>query len=95
MLTRACLYEYQAKLSLIGRHDLPELRDTDIGWCLAADGALKNTEPEGEHAKQRIEAANNLLRQMIKDHAGTPYEILARRNLRQNLGLVWKPLPPG
>ncbi len=47
---------------------------------------------EGKEAKERVKKAKEILESLSKDHKGTPYEILAKRELFTSLGLEWQPL---
>lgn len=83
----AFIYEYQSMLGQM-RKELPP-RDAKIhnGWRLAAQPRLSGD------AKGKKMAQNSLkgLDKIIKDHAGTPWEILAKREKLTALGLEWQP----
>jgi Caspase domain len=82
----AYLFEYQSMLGQM-RKELPP-RDTALqgGWRLAAQTSL-NGDSTG---KKMANNSRKVLEKMIKDHAGTPWEVLAKREKLTALGLEWK-----
>jgi uncharacterized caspase-like protein len=83
----AFLYEYQSMLGQM-RKELPP-RDMALhgGWRLAA-----TTNLQGDSAgKKLFKDSRKILDKLIKDHAGTPWEVLAKREKLTALGLEWKP----
>jgi hypothetical protein len=80
----AYLYEYDSALGEM-RKDLPEPGPN--GWRLASQKKLQG-DPAGR--KLANESAK-LLDKIAKDHAGTPWEVLAKRDRLSNLGLKWQP----
>lgn len=83
----AYLYEYQSMLGQM-RKELPP-RDPSLhgGWKLAATTSLT-----GDSAGKKLAASSRkTLDKIIKDHAGTPWEVLAKREKLTALGLEWKP----
>ncbi len=83
----AFLYEYQSMLGQM-RKELPP-RDPMLhgGWRLAA-----TTNLQGDSAgKKLFKDSRKILDKLIKDHAGTPWEVLAKREKLTALGLEWKP----
>ena len=56
------------------------------GWRLASKKKLQG-DNEG---RKRLKDAEKLLDKLIADYAGTPWEILARREKMTALGLEWK-----
>jgi hypothetical protein len=83
----AFLYEYQSMLGQM-RKELPP-RDPMLhgGWRLAATTTL-----QGDSAgKKLFKDSRKILDKLIKDHAGTPWEVLAKREKLTALGLEWKP----
>jgi hypothetical protein len=83
----AYLYEYQSMLGQM-RKEFPR-RDPALhgGWRLAAQ-----TELTGDATGKRLARnARKLLDQLIGQHRGTPWEVLAKREKLTALGLEWKP----
>jgi hypothetical protein len=83
----AYLYEYQSMLGQM-RKELPP-RDADLhgGWKLAATTSLT-----GDSAGKKLASSSRkALDKIAKEHAGTPWEILAKREKLTALGLEWKP----
>jgi hypothetical protein len=83
----AFLYEYQSMLGRM-RKELPP-RDTKIhgGWRLAAQPTLSGDSVGKKMAKNSLK----ILDKLAKDHAGTPWEVLAKREKLTALGLEWQP----
>jgi hypothetical protein len=83
----AYLYEYQSMLGSI-RKEFPA-RDPGVhgGWKLAARRDL-----QGDATGKRLaRSSRKILDQLAKDHAGTPWEVLAKREKLTALGLEWQP----
>jgi hypothetical protein len=80
----AYLYEYDSVLGDM-RKDLPEKGPN--GWRLASQ---KKQQGDSKGQKYGKEAAK-LQDKIIKDYAGTPWEVLAKRDKLSNLGLKWQP----
>ena len=83
----AYLYEYQSMLGQL-RKELPP-RDAKIhgGWKLASTAKLTGDSTGKKLAKE----SNKTMEQLVKDLAGSPWEILAKREKFTNLGLEWQP----
>jgi hypothetical protein len=84
----AYLYEYTTMLGSM-RKDLPP-RDPKVhgGWRLASQPTL-----QGDASGKRLASdARKLLDKLAKDHAGTPWEVLAKRERYTALGLDWQPI---
>jgi hypothetical protein len=83
----AYLFEYQSMLGQM-RKELPPLdRQLYNGWKLAATTSLS-----GDSAGRKMASSSRkTLDKIIKDHPGTPWEILAKREKLTALGLEWKP----
>jgi hypothetical protein len=82
----AYLYEYESMLGQM-RKELPP-RDPAVhtGWKLAA-----RTELNGDSNGKRIfKDSRKLLDKMIKSYAGTPWEVLAKREKLTAIGLKWE-----
>jgi hypothetical protein len=84
---RAFLYEYQSALGRM-RKEFPE-RDPKLygGWRLAATTGLQGDAT----GKKLSRESRKLLEKVAKDHAGTPWEVLAKREKLTALGLEWQP----
>jgi hypothetical protein len=83
----AYLFEYQSMLGQM-RKELPPLdKQLYNGWKLAATTSLS-----GDSAGRKMASSSRkTLDKIIKDHAGTPWEVLAKREKLTALGLEWKP----
>jgi hypothetical protein len=83
----AFLYEYQSMLGQM-RKELPP-RDPLLhgGWRLAATTTLQGDST----GKKLARDSRKLLDRIAKDHAGTPWEVLAKREKLTALGLEWQP----
>ena len=80
----AYLYEYDSALGEM-RKELPEKGPN--GWRLASQPKLSG-DPAG---RKLIAESNKILDKLAKDHPGTPWELIARRDRLTNLGLKWQP----
>jgi hypothetical protein len=83
----AFLFEYQSMLGQM-RKELPP-RDPALhgGWVLAA-----TTIPQGDSTGKKLaKDSRKILEKLAKAHAGTPWEVLAKREKLTALGLEWKP----
>jgi hypothetical protein len=82
----AYLYEYQTLLGAM-RKDLPEYNPKlHNGWRIASKETL-----EGDKTGQNLaKDARKIYDKIVKDYAGTPWEILAKRDRLTNLGLEWQ-----
>jgi hypothetical protein len=85
----AYLYEYQYHLGQM-RKDLPP-RDPALhqGWQLTTQEKMLVSERDYRNYATQ---SRKLLEGLIQDHPGTPWAVLARRDLMTYLGLDWKPL---
>ncbi len=83
------LYESSAALAAVRRDDLPSL-DALLhqGWRLTARGQASQKE-----AKDALRAARQLLDALVKSHRGTPWQVIAERELTFDYGLEWVPDP--
>jgi hypothetical protein len=86
-LEYAYLFEYQSMLGSM-RKEFPPL-DPQLhgGWKLASQARLQGDSSGKKAAKE----AQKLLDKIIKSNAGTPWEVLAKREKLTNLGLEWQP----
>ena len=84
----AYVYEYNYMLGQIRKDALPP-RDPakHSGWRLASQEKLQS----GAEAKKMAAASRKLLDKIIKEHPGTPYEVLAKHEKMNPLGLEWQP----
>ncbi|MBL8798696.1 MAG: sigma-70 family RNA polymerase sigma factor, partial [Planctomycetia bacterium] len=82
----AHVYEYNAKLGEM-RKEFPEM-DPNIhrGWQLAAKEKISDRD-----AAMNDKRAKEYLTTLAAEHAGTPWELLAQRELQLALGLEWRP----
>ena len=46
---------------------------------------------EGKQAKKYASDAKEVLKKLAEEHKGTPYEVLAKRDASNALGLEWRP----
>ncbi len=83
----AYIYEYQSMLGQL-RKELPP-RDPKVhkGWQLAS---LRD--PQGDTTGKKLaKSARDALAKLAREHAGTPWEVLAKRDRLTALGLEWQP----
>ncbi len=87
----ASLREYNAMLGRMRRGDVPVYDPArHDGWQLATRvGASSLAEREADHMGRK---ARSLLEKLAREHKGTPWELLARRELLTPLGLEWQPV---
>src|SRR5262249_49732295 len=82
----AYFYEYQLLLGSIRKELPPHDPMLHNGWRIAA-----TSNPLGESAGKKLAAdAKKVLEKMSKDYAGTPWEVLAKRDRLTSLGLEWQ-----
>jgi len=82
----AYLYEYQSMLGSMRKEFPPRDAELHGGWKLASQVNL-----QGDSAGKKLASkARKLLDKIAKDHAGTPWEVLAKREKLTNLGLEWQ-----
>jgi hypothetical protein len=80
----AYLYEYDSALGEM-RKELPERGPN--GWRLASQ-----SKQNGDAAGRKLGTeSKKLLDKLAKEHPGTPWEIVAKRDRLTNLGLKWQP----
>jgi hypothetical protein len=84
----AYVNEYNLMLGKIRKDELPTL-DPNLhnGWRLASQEKMSCP----RDIKEKAEEAKELFSKIIKEHAGTPWEVLARRERNTMLGLAWQP----
>jgi hypothetical protein len=82
----AFLYEYQSLLGQIRREFPPRNAAIHSGWRLAAATKL-----QGDSRGRKLERdSRKLLEKIAKDHTGTPWAVLAKREKLTALGLDWQ-----
>jgi hypothetical protein len=82
----AYLEEYQGLLGRM-RGELPPLdRALYKGWQLASTNNLQT-----RFSKSLVKTAKSTFAKLTKEHPGTPWEVLARRELLTAVGLEWRP----
>lgn len=83
----AYLYEYQSMLGQM-RKELPA-RDAKLhgGWKLAATAKLQGDSAGKKLAKE----STKTMEALVKNTAGSPWEVLAKREKFTTLGLEWQP----
>lgn len=83
----AYLFEYQSMLGSM-RKEFPPL-DPELhgGWKLASQARMRGDIT----GKREYRHAKKLLDKIIEDNAGSPWEVLAKREKLTNLGLDWQP----
>lgn len=82
----AHVYEYQVMLGKVRKEDLPAA-DPKIhqGYRLVPREKLGDFE-----AEQLAKQARKILERLAEENKGTPWELIAKRDLRAKLGLEWK-----
>jgi len=81
----AYLWEYESMLGSM-RKDLPPREPFHNRWRLASQVTLN-----GDSAGKKMAASSRkILDKMVKEYAGTPWEVLAKREKLTALGLEWK-----
>ena len=84
----AFLEEYNLMLGRIRKDELPELeKGVDEGWRLTPREKLQSPKDVRDLATK----AQKEFAKLAKEHAGTPWEVLARREAATSLGLQWQP----
>jgi hypothetical protein len=86
----AYVHEYNYMLGQIRKDNLPPIDPAKhAGWRLAAQEKMNS----GSEAKKMATEAKSLLTKLAKQHQGTPWEIIAKRQALTSLGLTWQPAP--
>src|SRR5262249_10165940 len=82
------VHEYNLMLGRIRQERLPE-RNPKIhgGWRLAS----REKPQSGKEVRDLADESKKILNKMVKQYAGTPWEVLARRERLTALGLEWQP----
>jgi hypothetical protein len=86
----AYLYEYQLMFGKARKQELPPLDEklNQKGWRLASREKLQST---GDEVKELATDSRKLLTKLIREHPGTPWEVVAKRERFTALGLQWQP----
>jgi RNA polymerase sigma factor (sigma-70 family) len=85
---QASLLEYTAALGSVRRDDLPPLDPKGHqGWRLSPRKDMRDKD-----GKEMVDRAHKLLDELARKHAGTPWELIARRERNLPFGLEWLPL---
>jgi cytoskeletal protein RodZ len=85
-LERAYLFEYQSMLGSMRKEFPPRDPKLQGGWKLASQSRLQGD----SNGKKSDKAAKKLLDKIAEENAGTPWEVLAKREKLTNLGLEWQ-----
>jgi hypothetical protein len=86
----AYVSEYNLMLGKIRKDELPELRPgVATGWRLVPREKMQT----GKEFRDMAAESKKLFAKLIKDHPGTPWEILAKCEKWTALGLEWQPSP--
>ncbi|MFL5328974.1 MAG: caspase domain-containing protein [Gemmataceae bacterium] len=83
----AYVNEFNLMLGKIRKDELPALDPSHNGWRLTSQEKMASP----KDVKEKAEEAKKLFAQIIKDHPGTPWEVLAKRERLTALGLTWQP----
>jgi len=86
MMEQAYLVEYQSMLGSMRKEFPPRDPALHGGWKLASQANVQG-DSTGKKASKK---AHKLLDKIIKDNAGSPWEVLAKREKLTNLGLEWQ-----
>ncbi|MBL8799496.1 MAG: hypothetical protein JNM56_36780 [Planctomycetia bacterium] len=90
LLRMAVLNEYNWMLGRMRKDELPERDPTQHDtWQLSP-----RERPSSRDSDKFVRRARELLRKLVDNHPGTPWELLARRELLglEFLGLEWQPI---
>jgi hypothetical protein len=84
----AYVSEYNLMLGKIRKDELPELQPkVHTGWRLASCEKMQS----GKDVKEMAAESRKLFAKIIRDHPGSPWEFLAKREQLTALGLEWQP----
>jgi hypothetical protein len=79
--------EYSLMMGKIRKDELPPLAPGHVGWRLKAVPKLQSTDKD---IKELVSEMKDALKSLKKDHPNTPWEVLARRDGANYLGLEWE-----
>jgi hypothetical protein len=83
----AYVHEYNLMLGKIRKDELPPLEKGETGYRLSSREKLQST----KEVKDMAAEANKIFAKLAKQRPGTPWEILAKRERLNALGLEWQP----
>ena len=84
----AYVSEYNLMLGKIRKDELPELQfGVETGWRLVASEKLQS----GKEVRKMAAESKKLFAKLVKEHPGTPWQVLANRERWTALGLQWQP----
>jgi hypothetical protein len=81
--------EYSLLLGKVRGDELPQLGAGHTGWRLVSVPKLRSA--SDKFVKESMGDIKDALANLMKKHAGTPWEVLARRDKGTYLGLQWEP----
>lgn len=81
-------YEYMFLLGQFRREAIPVLSADQLGWRLGPRSGLQITEAKVQKLDREVESR---WQKIERDHAGTPWEIVAQRERLSLRGLEWRP----
>jgi hypothetical protein len=79
--------EFSLMMGKIRKDELPALKPKDIGWRLKSAAKLQSTDKD---IKELVSEMKDAFKSLKKNHPNTPWEILARRDAGNWLGLDWE-----
>ncbi len=82
----AYLSEYNLALGRVKKDELPPLEGKNVGWKLAAVNKMKSP----SEIRKLAEEARETMQELIDNHPGSPWAILAKREKGIALGLDWQ-----
>ena len=83
----AYVEEYSLMLGKIRKDEVGQLETGQTGFRLASRDKLQGT----KEFKDMAVESKKMLKKLARDHKGTPWEILAKREQLTALGLYWQP----
>lgn len=83
--------EYNTVLALVRQDALPELKMGDSGWRIGIMGVPTKLASKESYFKDMNKEVRKSLARLAKDHANTPWALIAAREQMTALGLEWRP----
>jgi hypothetical protein len=82
--------EYDSVVGLIRKDNLPDLdkKKGQAGWRLASKESLTTSDNDVKEMRKDV---RKIYLKLAKDHPGTPWAVLAKREKDATLGLRWEP----